>query len=145
MADRSAARRQQQDPARRPAARQPGDHAPQAGDTGAQGTRAPRAATDAGLTGDKVGAEDPAAAPLETDAETSGTPTDPAMAMSQTRDQQRIAAEHAAGVTTAARNPQPERSGGPAASKHSVKGALWAAIGGAVVAGLALVAILAMI
>lgn len=34
-----------------------------------------RAAIDGGLTGEKTNVSDPAAAPMETDAETSGTPT----------------------------------------------------------------------
>lgn len=34
-----------------------------------------RARTDAGLTGDKISALDPAAAPVETDAEAAGAPT----------------------------------------------------------------------
>lgn len=39
-----------------------------------------RARTDSGLTGDKIRTSDPAAAPVETDAETSGIPTDAAAA-----------------------------------------------------------------
>jgi len=50
-----------------------------------------RAATDRGLTGDKVAATDPAAAPLETDAETAATPTPGAAAEASLRTQESAA------------------------------------------------------
>ena len=52
-----------------------------------------RAAIDAGKTGDKVPAEDPAAAPMHTDAEAAGTPTPSAAAEADVARQERIARE----------------------------------------------------
>ncbi|MBF0335845.1 MAG: hypothetical protein HQL40_19755 [Alphaproteobacteria bacterium] len=50
--------------------------------------------TDRGETGDKIGHPDPAAAPLETDAEATGTPTDPQAAAESVSRQRRIARRH---------------------------------------------------
>lgn len=47
--------------------------------------------TDSGLTGDKVRASDPAAAPVQTDAETAGTPTPRKAAWESARRQMEIA------------------------------------------------------
>lgn len=48
--------------------------------------------TDAGLTGDKVKVSDPAAAPLETDQETAGTPLPPRLMQAVFRHQQAMSA-----------------------------------------------------
>ncbi len=52
-----------------------------------------RARTDAGLTGDKVAVGDPAAVPVNTDAETAGTPTSTVLATRSARAQEQIARE----------------------------------------------------
>ena len=54
------------------------------------------AAIDAGLTGDKVPVSDPAAAPMNADAETAGTPTPAYAAEADLRLQERIARESGA-------------------------------------------------
>lgn len=50
--------------------------------------------TDRGETGDKIGHPDPAAAPLETDAEATGSATDPGAAAESMSRQRRIARRH---------------------------------------------------
>lgn len=94
-----------------------------------------RAAIDAGLTGDKVPAGDPAAAPLQTDAESAGTPTSAAQAEADVRRQHRIARETGA-------DGRPIMAGAdPAARAQS--GPRIAVIGVVVVAAALLIAILA--
>jgi hypothetical protein len=66
-----------------------------------------RDATDTGRTGDKIAVEDPAAAPLHTDAETSGQPTSGPAAMAAREDQERIADEKAASAPAYGSHPQP--------------------------------------
>jgi len=55
--------------------------------------RPERSQTDRGLLGDKVGVSDPAAAPLETDSETSGQPTSARAEAESVARQRRIARE----------------------------------------------------
>jgi hypothetical protein len=52
-----------------------------------------RARIDAGDTGDKIQASDPAAAPLSTDAESAGTPTSPAQVIAAVQQLARWTAE----------------------------------------------------
>lgn len=69
-----------------------------------------RGETDRGRTGDKVAAEDPAAAPLETDAEASGTATSGRAAAASHDDQTRIGKQARAAEPAFARNPQPGKA-----------------------------------
>ena len=74
-----------------------------------------RAAIDAGLTGDKVPVADPAAAPMNTDAETAGTPTPAYAAEADLRAQQAIAQESGASdvrPVTAGADPAARAHGG---------------------------------
>lgn len=57
--------------------------------------------TDAGLTGDKVNAADPAAAPMDTDAEVAGTPTPRAANLAALKEQ----------LAAAWRGPKPDTFG----------------------------------
>ena len=73
-----------------------------------------RAAIDAGKTGDKVPVSDPAAAPMNADAESAGTPTSAAAARADVEHQEQIAHESGAAAV------RPIMAGAdPAARPHS--------------------------
>lgn len=68
---------------------------------------------DAGLTGDKVGASDPATVPLAGDAESAGTPTLAADAASDIKRQYTIAANLPPAPFAASHQPRRRRDHGP--------------------------------
>ncbi len=97
-----------------------------------------RAAVDAGSTGDKVPVADPAAAPMETDAETAGAAIPAAAAAADRRRQQEIVRDNwaGAGPTMAGADPAARGRRGPRAPVLAVI-AVAAAMLAAILLGLA--------
>lgn len=77
-----------------------------------------RERTDKGLLGDKIPVEDPATAPLGTDAEAGGAPS--------------AAATHRSGLDGPARYPEGQAAGEVPARGSVTSGALWGVIGAVV-------------
>jgi len=90
-----------------------------------------RARTDAGLTGDKAPAPDPATAPHGVDAETGGAPTSSAAAK-QDAERRRAIGKGVSGVSIASSHRPQHAEGGSPAYLH------WAVLAGGVLLGLAL-------